>query len=236
MLKKRKRLKENKARQKMLIVDQDPNSPISEQYKTIRTNITFSSVDKELKTILFTSATPASGKSTTSSNVAASFAQAGYKTILIDADMRKPTIQYIFATSNNRGLSTAIMGDIEYHQAIKEVGEFGLHVMTAGPLPPNPAELLHSNKMKDLLSYLSHEYDMVIIDSPPLLSVSDAQIIGGIVDGTILVTNAQDNNRDNVKKAKDLLLKSQSNIIGVVLNNMNMKANKQYYSYYGEER
>lgn len=236
MQRKRRRQRENLSRKNTLIVEHEPNSPISEQYKTIRTNIMFSSVDKALKTILVTSATPASGKSTTAANLAASFAKAGNKTILVDADMRKPTLNLIFATRNNRGLSTAIVGDVEFDQVIKEVGDDGLHLMTSGPVPPNPAELLHSNKMKELLRILSQEYDIVIIDSPPLLSVADAQIVGGNVDGTILVTNVMDNNRDQIGKAKDILSKSNSNILGVVLNNVNMKGNEYYYSYYGEEQ
>lgn len=235
MLKRKHRKQSNIDRKDMLIVEREPNSPISEQYKTLRTNIMFSSVDKALKTVLVTSATPASGKSTTAANLAASFAQAGTRTLLIDADMRKPTLHLICGTRNNRGLSTVIVGGAAYNEVIKEVGDNGLHLMTSGPLPPNPAEILHSNKMKQLLNVLGDTYDMVIIDSPPLLSVTDAQIIGGNVDGTILVTNVKDNNRDHLAKAKDTLLKSNSNILGVVLNNMDMKGNEYYYSYYGEE-
>lgn len=235
MMKKRRLKKEIIERKNMLIVEREPNSPVSEQFKTIRTNIMFSSIDKEIKTILFSSATPASGKSTTAANVAVSFAKAGNQTILIDADMRKPSLHHIFGTRNHRGLSTAIVGDTDYYEMIKEVGEDGLDLMTSGPIPPNPAELLHSKKMNELLIQLTKEYDKIIIDSPPLLSVADAQIIGGNVDGTILVTNVKDNNRDQVIKAKRLLLKTNSNILGVVLNKMDMRANKEYYSYYGEE-
>lgn len=235
MLKRRNRQQSKTDRKETLIVEKEPNSPISEQYKTLRTNIMFSSVDKALKTVLITSATPSSGKSTTAANLASSFAKAGNKTILIDADMRKPTLHLFFGTRNNRGLSTAIVGEAAINEVIKEIGDDGLNLMTSGPLPPNPAELLHSNKMKELLKLLSNTYDMVIIDSPPLLSVADAQILGGNVDGTIMVTNVKDNNRDLLAKAKNVLLKSNSNILGVVLNNMNMKGSEYYYSYYGQE-
>ena len=233
MMKKRRRQKEILDRKNMLIVEQEPNSPISEQYKTIRTNIMFSSVDKPIKTLLFSSATPASGKSTTASNVAAAFAKAGNRTILVDADMRKPALHHIFGTRNNRGLSTAIVGGEDYFDMVKEVGEDGLELLTSGPIPPNPAELLHSKKMKTMLEDMSKEYDIVIIDSPPLLSVADAQIIGGNVDGAVLVTNVKDNNRDHLVKAKNLLMKSKSNILGVVLNRVDMRESNQYYSYYG---
>lgn len=220
-----------------LIVQNEPKSPVSEQYRTIRTNIMYSSIDKEMKTILFTSAAPNAGKSTTAANVAIAFAQAGHSTLLIDADLRRPTMHYTFELGNPRGLSSAIVGESEIEQVIRQTEIDNLDIITSGPVPPNPAELLQSKKMQHLLKTVQMQYDNIIIDSPPLLSVSDAQILGPQADGTIMVVSSNDSDKDQLEKAKDLLGKTDTNIIGVVLNRKDMGSKDSYYYYYsnGEE-
>lgn len=220
-----------------LIVKNEPKSPVSEQYRTIRTNIMYSSIDKEMKTILFTSAAPNAGKSTTAANVAIAFAQAGHSTLLIDADLRRPTMHYTFELGNSRGLSSAIVGESDIEQVIRQTDVEKLEIITSGPVPPNPAELLQSKKMSHLLKTVGMQYDNVIIDSPPLLSVADAQILGPRVDGAIMVVSSKDSDRDQLDKAKDLLSKTDTNIIGVVLNRKDMGSKDSYYYYYsnGEE-
>lgn len=185
---------------------------------------------------MFTSATPGAGKSTVAANVAIAYAQAGNKTLLMDADLRRPTVHYTFEMQNVRGLSTAIINDLTLDEVARESGIENLDVITSGPIPPNPSELLSSKKMSEFMKKIRDHYDIVIIDSPPVLAVTDSQILSRLTDGTILVTNVEDNNRDTVLDAKDLLEKAEANIIGVVLNNKKMDNKKDsYYYYYGSE-
>ena len=190
-----------------LMVLKEPKSPVSEQYRTIRTNITYSSIDSEIKSVLFTSALPGAGKSTTAANVVIAFAQAGKRTVLLDADLRRPTTHYTFEVQNQRGLSTAIVNDIQADEVVKTTEVENLDLITSGPIPPNPSELLASNKMTQFFKVLSMQYDMVIVDSPPILAVTDAQLLSKMVNGTILVSNVETNNRDSLLQAKELLEK-----------------------------
>lgn len=219
-----------------LVVLKQPKSPVSEQYRTIRTNITYSSIDSEIKSVLFTSAQPGAGKSTTAANVAIAYAQAGKRTLLLDADLRRPTTHYTFEVQNQRGLSTAIVNDIQAEEVVKTTDIENLDLITSGPVPPNPSELLASNKMTQFFKVVSMQYDIVIVDSPPILAVTDAQLLSKMVDGTILVTNVESNNRDNLTQAKELLEKADANMIGVVMNNKKVKDDgDSYYYYYGSE-
>ena len=219
-----------------LVVEKEPKSPVSEQFRTLRTNIMYSSIDTEMKTVLFTSASPSAGKSTIAANVAVAYAQSGKRTILVDADLRRPTTHYTFEVTNQRGLSTAIVNDIPPVELVTETDIENLEIMTSGPIPPNPSELLSSKKMSYLLKTLSMDYDMVIIDTPPLLAVTDAQVLSKEVDGVVLVTDVESNNRERLQDAKTLLEKTDANILGVVMNNKGMGREKDdYYYYYGSE-
>ncbi|WP_271399242.1 CpsD/CapB family tyrosine-protein kinase [Salinicoccus roseus] len=221
---------------RQLIVEKQPKSPVSEQFRTVRTNIMYSNIDTEIKTVLVTSATPGAGKSTTAANLAVAYAQSGKRTVLIDADLRRPTMHYTFEMTNQRGMSTAIVNDVPVENIVRETEIENLDLITSGPIPPNPSELLSSKKMVHLLKTFSMHYDMVIIDSPPLLAVTDAQVLSKITDGTVLVTNVAANNRDRLLEAKDLLKKADANILGVVMNNKKMNTKKDdYYYYYGSE-
>lgn len=206
-----------------------PRSIISEKFRSIRTNILFSSADDDIKTVVFTSEKPSDGKSTISANVAITYAQAGYKTLLIDGDMRRPTQHYLFNTTNMDGLSNLIVNKTEYDKVIHHTEISGLDLITAGPIPPNPSELIGSHKLLEILKYLQGEYDFIIIDSPPVNSVTDAQLFAEIAKYVVYVINVQKNDRTAVKRGKDLIEKAGAKILGVVLNRAPEDKTSNYY-------
>ncbi|QHE53741.1 CpsD/CapB family tyrosine-protein kinase [Pontibacillus sp. HMF3514] len=220
----------NKAR--TLITNSNPKSPISEQYRTIRTNLQFASVDKELRTMLITSPGPSEGKSMTASNVATVFAQQGKKVLLIDADLRKPTVHYTFRADNTKGLSTYLVGRGGLSDSISESHIEHLDVMPSGPIPPNPAEILGSQAMNTLIREAQQHYDLVIFDTPPVLAVTDSQILANACDGVLLVVRSKQTENEAAEKAKELLEKAQAKLLGVVLNGKDIKKSNYYY-YYG---
>lgn len=215
-----------------LIASVNPRSVITEQFRTIRTNINFALPDKEVQTILFTSSSSGEGKSTNAANVAIVFAQEGKKVLLMDADMRKPTMHYTFNTRNSPGLSNILTRQWGFED-VKKITEFkGLDLLTCGPIPPNPAELLSSQSMKLLLNELKKAYDIIILDGPPVLLVADSQILSNICDGTILIINSGVTEKSKVIKAKEALQTSKACIIGAVLNNFKLeKSHSHYYTY-----
>ncbi|WP_254254283.1 CpsD/CapB family tyrosine-protein kinase [Macrococcoides canis] len=223
-------------KERKLITHLYPKSTISEQYRMIRSNIMFSGIDNEIKKLVVTSAAPSAGKSTTAANIAVAYAQAGKNVLLIDGDLRKPTVQYTFETKNVFGLSNLITDQININQAVQNTQVENLSIMTSGPIPPNPSELLASKRFKELLSNFEEYFDMIIIDTPPVLAVTDAVIMSTLVDGTILVTNVETNNKHHLMKAKEVLQKSDANILGIVLNNVekSSKDDYYYYEYYGK--
>ena len=216
-----------------LITKLDPKSPVSEQFRTLRTNIQFSSVDEEIKSIMVTSSGPGEGKSTTIANLAVVFAQQGKKVLLIDSDLRKPTVHYTFNLTNTFGLTNVLTRQSELLNVVKESMEKNLYILTSGPIPPNPAELLGSRAMEQVLKEAEEEFDMIFFDAPPLLAVTDGQVLASKCDGTILVVSSGRTETEQVVKAKELLDSANSHIIGVVLNNKKLDMANQYY-YYGE--
>ncbi|WP_405097367.1 CpsD/CapB family tyrosine-protein kinase [Oceanobacillus sp. FSL H7-0719] len=215
-----------------LITQINPKSPISEQYRTVRTNMQFASVDKELKTLIVTSSGPAEGKSSTTANLAVVYAQQGKKVLLVDADLRKPTMHYTFRLDNLRGLSNVLVGENTIDEATNHTDVELLDVMTCGPIPPNPSELLASKKMETFLKEALFNYDMVIFDTPPVLAVTDAQILADIVDGSILVVRSGGTEIELAQRAKEALAPAKAKLLGVVLNGREKKASNYYY-YYG---
>ncbi|PZX05931.1 capsular exopolysaccharide synthesis family protein [Psychrobacillus insolitus] len=230
MAKKTKNLKEIARK---LIVKTSPKSFVSEQFRGARTNINFSMPDGELKTLLVTSSLPGEGKSTTSANLAYLFAQEGKRVILIDGDMRKPTVHYTFHLTNTIGLSNVLTKKVSVMDALNETDLENLQIITSGPIPPNPAELLTASSMDDMITTLKETYDLIIFDAPPVLSVTDSQILANKSDGTVLVISAGDTDKVSALKAKELLLASKAKIIGTVLNNFKLEKDHHYYQYYG---
>lgn len=213
-----------------------PSSIVAEQFRTIRTNIHFSMVDKDLKTLSITSAGPGAGKSTVSANLAVSFANEGKKVLLVDTDMRKPTVHKTFRLPNHDGLTTLLTDrNAELTSIFHRLDTENLFVITSGAIPPNPAELLASNKMEILKAELEEIFDLVIFDLPPVIAVTDAQIMSSKTDGTIFVINKGGADKEMVLKSKELLDKVQANVIGVVFNRVETK-NDQYYAYYGQSK
>ncbi|WP_176344449.1 polysaccharide biosynthesis tyrosine autokinase [Priestia aryabhattai] len=215
-----------------LLAHNSPKDPVAEQYRTIRTNIQFSNVDQDIKTIVLTSSGAEEGKSTTSSNLATVYAQQGLNVLLIDADLRKPTGHYTFRLENHIGLTNVLTRQSTLAQAVQESEIPHLSVLTSGPIPPNPSELLASAQMAELLKEMKKQFDMIIFDTPPILAVADAQILANQVDGTILVVSSAKTEKDAALKSKELLSNAQGKLLGVVLNNRKVEEGNYYY-YYG---
>lgn len=211
-----------------------PSSVIAEQFRTIRTNVQFSMVDKNLKTLVITSAGPGAGKSTISANLAVTFAMQGKKILIVDADLRKPTVHKTFHLPNRDGLTTLLTErDIEIKDIAHRLDTEGLYVITSGAIPPNPSELLASNRMNQLMSEFENLFDLIVFDMPPVIAVTDAQVMASKADGTIFVVNKNGAEKDMVAKSKELLEKVKANVIGVVFNRVELK-DDSYYHYYGE--
>ena len=215
----------------MFIVEKKPKSISAESYRTLRTNIQYSSFDKEIRTIVVTSSEPGEGKSTVAGNLALSFAQSDKSTIIIDCDLRKPSLHKKFRISNMVGLSDILIGRKSLVEAVNQYNE-NMHIITSGKIPPNPAEIIGSKAMERLIAELKEIYDVIILDSAPLQAVTDAQILSTKSDGTILVVRAEKTKSDSVASAKALLDKVNANVLGVVLNATENRRGKYYY-YYG---
>ncbi|MEH7308187.1 CpsD/CapB family tyrosine-protein kinase [Neobacillus drentensis] len=228
---KKKKMNSKDSRRK-LVTAVDPKSPISEQYRTIRTNIQFSSVDKEMKAIMVTSSGPGEGKSTTAANLAVTFAQLGKKVLLVDADLRKPTVHHTFGINNLFGFTTVLTKQKTLEKTVLETSVQDLYILTSGPIPPNPAELLSSKSMEQFIEDAKSQFEYVIFDTPPLLAVADPQILANQCDGSIMVVYSEKTEIDLAKKAKELLEHAQSKLLGVVLNHKEAQSGDYYY-YYG---
>lgn len=215
-----------------LIAKYDPKSPISEQYRNIRTNILYSSIDEEVRSILVTSSGPGEGKSTTAANLAIVFAQQGKTVLLVDADLRKPTVHYTFNLNNTAGLTSILTNQMELMEAIHQYDEKNLYILPSGPVPPNPSELLGSRAMNHFLDKALEEFDIVLFDTPPVLAVTDAQVLANLCHGSILVVSSGKTDKEAVVKTKEQLASSTGKILGVVLNNKKADKKGNYY-YYG---
>ena len=215
----------------MFITRKSPKSVCAEAYRILRTSIQYSSVDKKISTIVVTSAEPAEGKSTIAGNLALTFAEDNKKVLLIDCDLRKPSLHKKFRISNMLGLTDVLIGKETVGRVIVRYDD-GLDILTSGKIPPNPAEMLGSQNMMDLLEELKNKYDIIVLDTAPLQAVTDAQILSTKVDGTILVIRAGKTKKDSVCQAKELLSKVGANILGIVFNATEAEKGK-YYHYYG---
>jgi len=214
-----------------LIVHEDAKSPVAEAYRTMRTNIQFAKVDSDLRVIMFTSSGPSEGKSTTAANTAIAMAQAGKKVVIVDCDLRRPVQHKIFG-KKNRGLTNILVEKHVVADLIQDTGIENLQVLASGPIPPNPSELLGSAKMIEIIDWLKSLADIVIIDVPPILAVTDACVLASNVDGILMVLGAGLVRPEMAQRAKELLLKANGHILGVVLNRVEIEAEHAYYYYY----
>ncbi|WP_114603561.1 polysaccharide biosynthesis tyrosine autokinase [Staphylococcus sp. EZ-P03] len=214
-----------------LVTKDNDKNYISEQFKSIRSNLLFFSIDHDIQSIVVTSEKPEAGKSTIAANLAVVYAQAGYLTLLLDGDMRKPTQHYHFKTDNQYGLSSLITSNCTINEAITKTEVEGLDLITSGPTPPNPSELIVSQRFKNLHHTLNDYYDFVIIDTPPVNSVTDAQIFSEIAGNAVLVVDVENNNTKEIKRGKALIEKSGAKILGVILNKV-VPEDLSYSKYY----
>jgi protein-tyrosine kinase len=213
-----------------LITISNPRSPIAEAFRTLRTNLEFSNLDKSLRAVLVTSAGAEEGKSTTLANLAVTIAQSGKKVILVDADLRRPTQHQIFNLRNNQGLTDIVRDESLFaNPPLQETAVPNLKILTSGQLPPNPAEILGSKRMGEILAALLEHADMVLFDAPPVLAVTDAVVLSSKVDGVLLVVSAGKTKREDARKAQANLEKVNARIIGAVVNNVQADRGTQYY-------
>lgn len=213
-----------------LITLRDPRSPAAEAYRALRTNIQFSSLDKPLRTLLATSTAPDEGKSTTVANLAVAMAQAEQRIILVDCDLRRPTLHELFGLPNDAGLTSAILAPDDAALPLQATEVPGLRLLTSGPLPPRPADILGSRRMEQIIARLREEADVVLFDTPPVVAVTDAAVLATRVDGVLLVLQAHKTSRERARQARQILEKVKANIVGVVLNNAEIEQSYGYYS------
>lgn len=201
-----------------LITLTDPSSSASEAYRTLRTNLSFYSLDNPLRSLVMTSPAVSADKGEAAANLAVTMAQSGRKTLLVDCDLRRPFLHTFFALNNDDGLTNMILHDTET-PPLQQTSVENLWLLTSGPKPPNPADLLGSKKVDQLIASLAEQFDFVLFNAPPVVAVSDATILGAKVDGVLLVITAGKTRRDHAEKAKEMLAKAHVRVIGVALTN-----------------
>lgn len=217
-----------------LITYTDPKSVNAEQFRTLRTNIEFAQLDKQLKSLLVSSSIPTEGKSTISSNLAFVMAQTEKRVLLVDADLRKPTVHRTFKLNNEQGLTTLLSNsDMKFNQVVQHSRELNLYFLPSGPIPPNPSEVLGSARMSALMQELGKYFDLVIYDAPPITAVADPQILATKVDGVLLVTRYGLTKKEEIKQARLALENVNANILGYVMNGQPVSDSNGYYAYYG---
>ncbi len=219
-----------------LITHFAPKSPISEAYRTLRTNIQYTKIDRPIRTVLVTSSNPGEGKSTSVANIAITFAQMGAKTLLIDTDLRRPVLHAIFDHPRTEGLTNVLVGNIDLKEGIKPTHIDNLSLLCSGTLPPNPSELLASEAMEKLLEKASAQFDILLFDSPPVIAVTDAAVLATKLDGVVLVTKSGETNKDAMTRSRVLLENVNAKIFGVLVNGVNIDnmygSTYYYYQYY----
>lgn len=215
-----------------LHVHLQPKSPAAECCRAIRTNLLFMAPDAPLRTMLVTSPGPSDGKTTTAVSLSIAMAQSGGKTLLIDTDMRRPRIHKSFQLSNEVGLTSVLVGDAELKDAIKSTEVPGLYVLPCGPIPPNPAELLHTERFRETLARLQEQFDKVILDSPPVGAVTDPLILSSYVGGVVIAVRCNKTARDVAARTRRALMDVNARILGVVLNDLDLERRDGYYTYY----
>lgn len=214
----------------VLITAKHPRSPVSESFRSIRTNLQFASVDAPIRTILITSPSPADGKSTIAANLSSVIAQGGRPVVLLDADLRRPSIHKILELSNRIGLSDLFIKMPDHFSgSLRSTDVSNLHVITSGNLPPNPSELLSSGKMAEIINQLANQFNTIVIDSPPTNMVTDALVLSPRVDAVLLVVKPSETKWAVLRQAIEQLQRVNANLIGVVINDVNINRSRYYY-------
>jgi polysaccharide biosynthesis transport protein len=217
------------------LILKNPQSAVAESYRVLRTNLIFSSAENQGRAIVISSANPGEGKTTTVANLASSLALNGAKVLAVDADLRRPTMHHHFGIPKTPGLSDLIVGKCQASQAIQATRFKGLQILPCGYVPPNPAELLGSAHMRQVVDALRTHYEWVLIDTPPILAMADTPVLCPLVDGVVLVIGAEVSGRPTIQRAVDQIQGVGGKIIGIVLNKVDLERNSYYYSqYYGE--
>ncbi|WP_302623634.1 CpsD/CapB family tyrosine-protein kinase, partial [uncultured Clostridium sp.] len=214
----------------MFIVDKLPKSITAESYRSLRTNIQYSSIDKQVKTLVVTSSNAGEGKSTVAGNLAYTFFQNGKRVLIIDCDLRKPSLHRKFNVSNEEGLTDVLVGTSKLNNVMKKIDD-NLYLLTTGTLPPNPAEIIGSNTMENFLEQCKINFDYIILDTPPILPVTDSKLLAIKADATVVVVRSEVSKSKHVSQAFKELEKVNANIIGTILNDVEMYSEKLYYDY-----
>lgn len=212
----------------------NPKSPVTEAYRTLLTNIEYSSVDKQIQMIAVTSSAPSEGKTTTATNLAVAYSETGKNVLLVDCDLRKPRLHKVFNTSNLIGLTSVLASKSSLNDTVKPVKD-GLSILTSGPIPPNPVELIRSNMMEQLINTLRDLFDVVIFDTPPVGLVTDAAIISSKLDGVVLVVASGKSQIEATLSAKENLQNVNANLLGAVVTMIPIDTRGYQYYTYGEE-
>lgn len=213
----------------MFIVDKLPKSITAESYRSLRTNIQYSSIDKQVKTLVVTSSNAGEGKSTVAGNLAYTFFQSGKRVLIIDCDLRKPSLHRKFNVSNEVGLTDVLVGTSELNKVMKKIDD-SLYLLTTGTLPPNPAEIIGSNTMENFLDECKINFDYIILDTPPILPVTDSKLLAIKADATVLVVRSEISKSKHVSQAFKELGKVNANVIGTILNDVEVHSERLYYN------
>lgn len=220
----------NRNQQAGVIVADNPTSIVSEEFRSIRTNIQFSMVDKKIQTLLVTSSTAESGKTTVAVNLAAAFAAEDARVLVVATDMRKPRIHNIFKSEKTQGIANLITNrDLLLEDVVQQSTVENLSFLPCGPIPPNPSELLNSNRMTEIIEKMKQQYDVIVFDSPPVLAVTDAQILSAKVDGTLFVIPEGEVKKEEVHDAAERLKKVNAHVLGTIMNKVELDAEAYYY-------
>jgi protein-tyrosine kinase len=227
-----KRKKQKREREYDLVAHTHSQSPLAEAFRTLRTNLGFADVEGGCRSILISSPSPRDGKSAVISNLAVVLAQADKKVILVDCDLRKPVQHRIFNLSNLKGLTNYLLDQVSWEEAVQSGPLPNLKVLTSGPIPPNPAEILGSSRTKNFWISLREEFDYILIDSPPVLAVTDSVILSGQVDGVILVLRPGTTRNNIAVQAKEQFVMAGARLLGVVFNQVRINSPDYQYAYY----
>ncbi len=215
-----------------LILDTDPNTITAEAYRALRTNIQFAGLDHDYQKLLITSASPGEGKSTTVANLGVAMAQAGQRVCLVDSDLRHPTLHHHFGVTNGIGLTVALAGARSANQVVLSTQIPNLHLVPSGPLPPNPSEILGSQRMRQFVETLAGQFDRIIFDSPPVLAMADSAVLATLSDGVLLVVKVGTVPHDLLRRATEQIEAVKAKVLGVLLSQADLRRDSYYYRYY----